>query len=195
MNQKKIEIEAIKKEYAELQTKLNSAKSEHSIAKSTLDDLNEANMELATIRSQISQHKEELEKLKSRPTQSIDLEQVTEKYEQVKAELAKAKAEVDLARQQLQYLKDESENKKHEIEATKKELKLLENDLSSAGRVGASKNVIEAASAVVAATNTKLQKAQKEIEVLKQTLERERIEYIKTKKQLDEIQKSKKQKS
>jgi len=92
-------------------------------------------------------------------------------------------------------LKDESDNKKQEIEAAKKELKLLENDLSSAGRGGASKNVIEAASAVVASTNAKLQKAQKEIEVLKQAIERERNEHLKTKKHLDELQKLKKQKS
>ncbi|MBI3253692.1 MAG: hypothetical protein HYZ56_03105 [Nitrosopumilales archaeon] len=53
MNQKKKENEAIKKEYAEMQTRLNSAKSEHNIAKSTLDELNEANLKLASIKSQI----------------------------------------------------------------------------------------------------------------------------------------------
>ena len=196
MNQKKIEIETIKKEYAELQTRLNSAKSEHNIAKSTLDELNEANLKLTSIKSQIAQHKEDLEKLKSHPSKSqVESSQVTERYEQVKFELAKAKSEMDLARQQFQYLKDESDNKKQEIEAAKKELKLLENDLSSAGRGGASKNVIEAASAVVASTNARLQKAQTEIEVLKQAIERERNEHLKTKKHLDELQKSKKQKA
>src|SRR3989344_1758937 len=70
MNQKKIEIETIKKEYADLQTRLDSAKSEHSIAKSTLDDLNEANLKLASIKSQIAQHKGDLEKFKSQPTKS-----------------------------------------------------------------------------------------------------------------------------
>ncbi|MBM3895345.1 MAG: hypothetical protein FJ359_02770 [Thaumarchaeota archaeon] len=189
MKQKKMELETIKKEYAELQNRLSSAKSEHNIAKSTLDELNEANLKLASIKSQIAQHKEDLEKIRSQPPESqVELEQV-------KTELAKAKSEVDLARQQLQYLKDESDNKRQEIEVAKKELKLLESDLSSTGRGGASKNVIEAASAVVAATNAKLQKAQQEIEVLKQAIERERTEHIKTKKQLGELQKSKKQKS
>jgi chromosome segregation ATPase len=196
MNQKKMEIDAIKKEYSELQARLGAAKLEHNIAKSTLDELNDANMELASIRSQITQHKEEFEKLKSQPSESqLDLDKMTEKYEQVKSELAKARSEVDLARQQLQYLKDESDNKKQEIEITKKELKLLESDLSSTGRGGALKNVIEAASVVVAATNAKLQKAQQEIEVLKQAIERERTEHIKTKKLLGELEKSKNKKA
>ena len=55
----------------------------------------------------------------------------------------------------------------------------------------AKKNVVAAASSVVSSLNAKVMAMQKEMEIIKTTLQRERAEHQETKAKLDEMLKSK----
>jgi outer membrane murein-binding lipoprotein Lpp len=64
--------------------------------------------------------------------------------------------------------------------------------MANAGERANQKNVVAAASSVVSSLNAKILSMQKEMEIIKTTLQRERIEHQQEKDQLDEILKKKK---
>jgi outer membrane murein-binding lipoprotein Lpp len=64
--------------------------------------------------------------------------------------------------------------------------------MANAGERADQKSVVAAASSVVSSLNAKILAMQKEMEIIKTTLQRERIEHQQAKDQLDEIHKKKK---
>jgi hypothetical protein len=62
--------------------------------------------------------------------------------------------------------------------------------MSNVGDRATPKNIVAAASSVVASLNTKLLAAQKELETLKIALQRERADHAETKKKLDDLSQS-----
>jgi len=84
-------------------------------------------------------------------------------------------------------MRKEYESKKKEIEIAKKELKFIESQMANAAERSAPKNLVAAASSVVSSLNAKLLATQKELEMLKVALQRERADHQQTKSKLDEF--------
>ena len=166
----KKEMHEQKKEFEELSIKIGIAKSNFASAdaeiskkKSIVEDLQNANLELTSIRSQIAKYREEFEKLKSNPNDiQTKLNELRKKHVDADTELQRTKKILDSTKKELDILKIKSA--------------LGQKELVNVGKNKPSKNVIEAASAVVASINTKYFAAQKEIDALKQLLEKLREE-------------------
>jgi len=173
-----------KKEFEELSIKLSAARSNFASAdaeitkkKSTIEELQNANLQLTSIHSQIAKYREEFEKLKSNPNDvQTKLNELGKKHADADAELQRTKKILDSTKKELEILKVKSALGQKEVEKSKNELKFIQNELLNVGKNKPSKNVIEAASAVVASINTKYFAAQKEIDALKQVLEKLREE-------------------
>ena len=167
-NEKKELFESMKKDYEEISSKLGTTKSqllsiqsEHKKIKIDFEKYQKAKAQLDSIKSDIVKNKIEFQSLKSQTSE------------------AQSKLE------ERNLLKEEYEQLKSKIDQAKKELKFTAHQIYSAGKKDSSKQVIEAASAMVASANSKLRVSQKEIEVLKLTLENERRANEETKKQLE----------
>ena len=74
--------------------------------------------------------------------------------------------------------------RKNELEVLKKRLgEMKKNDIKN-NEGGDSKNVVQAASQIIATTNKRLQDTTKELEVIRQLLDKERKAHNETKKKL-----------
>jgi len=182
LNQKKMESDVIQREYKGIRDKIKNAEqikdsksvSEFNKTKGNLSktkqELNAATNEYDKIKKQIAQEQSALHSIKK---QQIEYEK-----------------ELDEARSRLYNAKEELEKKDHFQDTsvlTPKEKEFIQmessNQKSSAG-------VIEAASVVVGSLKSKLNMAQKELEVLQLLLENEREEHEKTKKELKKLKAS-----
>ena len=79
---------------------------------------------------------------------------------------------------------EELEQRKKELEVLKKRLSGMKNSDMKNDVAGDSKSVVEAASQIVATTNKRLQDTMKELDVIRQLLDKERKAHNEAKKKL-----------
>ncbi|MBI5377954.1 MAG: hypothetical protein HZA82_04960 [Thaumarchaeota archaeon] len=192
MNEKRSEFDTARVHHEQILQKINSSKSElESIRKEydekkiVLDELKKANNDLNTARAEYVKYKTESEELR------LQNKIVQKSYEEGKKaqddtnqELIKAVSELESARREISEIRKERDTKKKEIEFAKKELKFIESQMVNVGDRTAPKNIVAAASSVVSSLNAKILATQKELEVLKVALQRERTEHQEAKKKL-----------
>ena len=103
-----------------------------------------------------------------------ELEQKIEKNEPAFSNVETQKKKID----------EELEQRKKELEVLKKRLSGMKNSDMKNDVEGDSKSVVEAASQIVATTNKRLQDTMKELDVIRQLLDKERKAHTETKKKL-----------
>ncbi len=198
INQKRNEIETIQKDHKEILEKigvikgqLESVNKQYTEKKSKLDQLEDADASLSEVKKNIAQSNEEYGTIRAQieETQAI-LDQVKIKQQEAEVELQNTNSRLKNAREEFSRIQTQKQLQEFNPVMAKKEVQFIENELSSIGNKKESKNVIEAASAVVASMKDKLMAAQKELDVLKRVLEKERKEHQETKQQLEELKKA-----
>ena len=126
---------------------------------------------------------------------SFDLAPKQEEHQKILVEVTQSKNELTRIKKELETFnpqKLESVKINDELEQRKKELEIIKTKLiNSKSKIkkddGNSKQILESASQVVASTNKKLQKALKELDMMKQVLEKERKAHNETKKKLKSL--------
>ena len=125
----------------------------------------------------------------------FDLAPKQEEHQKILVEITQSKNELTRIKKELEIFnpqKLESVKINDELEQRKKELEIIKTKLiNSKSKIkkddGNSKHILESASQVVASTNKKLQKALKELDMMKQVLEKERKAHNETKKKLKSL--------
>ena len=125
----------------------------------------------------------------------FDLAPKQEEHQKILVEITQSKNELTRIKKELETFnpqKLESVKINEELEQRKKELEIIKTKLiNSKSKIkkddGNSKQILESASQVVASTNKKLQKALKELDMMKQVLEKERKAHNETKKKLKSL--------
>jgi len=196
MNERRAEFDSARANHEQILQKIRSSKSElesitreYGEKKMVLDELKKANIDLDRARAEYVKYKTESEELR---LQSKIIQKSYEEskvaYDGINQELVKAVSELESARKEVSEIRKEVESKRKEIEFAKKELKFIESQMVNVGDRAAPKNVVAAASSVVSSLNTKILAAQKELEVLKVALQRERAEHQEAKKRLSALE-------
>ena len=103
-----------------------------------------------------------------------ELEKKIKKNEPIFSDVETQKKKID----------EELEQRKKELEVLKKRLSSIKNSDIKNDVEGDSKSVVEAASQIVATTNKRLQDTMKELDVIRQLLDKERKAHTETKKRL-----------
>ena len=147
------ELLKTKNELAEKNDGLEKITNEYGRQSLVIEEINRAKKELSEIKEKIEMYNKELESIKIQSDNSPQLNSM-------KSEKKK--------------LENEIGQKRNELESAKKELKTVENQKSTSVMRGKPDQVIEAASAVVASMNQKLQTTLKELNAVKQALDTER---------------------
>ncbi len=125
----------------------------------------------------------------------FDLAPKQEEHQKILVQITQSKNELTRIKKELETFnpqKLESVKINDELEQRKKELEIIKPKLiNSKSKLkkddGNSKQILESASQVVASTNKKLQKALKELDMMKQVLEKERKAHNETKKKLKSL--------
>jgi chromosome segregation ATPase len=192
MNEKKSEFDSARIHHEQILQKINSSKSElesvkkeYDEKKTVLDELKKAKIDLDAARAEYVKYKTESEELRlqNRVIQK-SYEETQKAQDDISQGLIKANSELELVRKEISEIRKEHESKKKETEFAKKELKFIESQMINIGDRTAPRNIVAAASSVVSSLNAKILAAQKELEVLKVALQRERTEHQETKKSL-----------
>lgn len=175
-------IELSKKEYNEIIGKIIQSKKElRSKVKSDSEknQLTEImNQDKSSFSKEISDSKIKLKKIQDEIAKNSkineELEQKITKNKPIFSDVEIQKKKID----------EELEQRKKELEVLKKRLIEMKN-IDAKNNVGEeSKSVVEAASQIVATTNKRLQDTIKELEVIRQLLDKERKAHTETKKKL-----------
>lgn len=205
INDRRTEIDDLRQLHQKIIQQISAAKTELDAVRKEFEDKKFSLNEIAKARSDVDAARKEYLSIKAETEEAkIQLQVVQNSYEESrKAQestsqlLIKANSELEDVHRQIEGLKSEYESveketeaRKKEIEMAKKELKFIEEQMSNVGERAASKNVVAAASSVVSSLNSKLLATQKELEIVKVALQRERAEHHETKKKLDGITKS-----
>jgi len=171
-----------KKEYDEIIGKIIQSKKELR-SQSNLDsntnqktevitqDKNKISKEISDSKNKLKEIQEEIAK-KSKINE--ELEQRIKKNEPVFSNVEIQKKKID----------EELEQRKKELEVLKKRLSGMKNLDTKNDVEGDSKSVVEAASQIVATTNKRLQDTMKELDVIRELLDKERKAHTETKKKL-----------
>ncbi|WP_042685641.1 hypothetical protein [Candidatus Nitrosotenuis chungbukensis] len=200
MNEKRAEFESARSQHDQILQKINSSKSElesikkeHDEKRAVLDELKKAKSDLDAARAEYVKYKTESEELRlQNKIIQKSQEEGKKDYDSISQELIKANSELESARKEISDIRKEHATKKKEIEFAKKELKFIESQMVNVGDRTAPKNIVAAASSVVSSLNAKILATQKELEVLKVALQRERAEHQETKKILAALESQKK---
>lgn len=192
MNEKKSEFDSARLHHEQILQKINSSKSElESIRKEydekklVLDELKKANNDLNAARTEYVKYKTESEEMRlQNKIMQKSYEESKKAQDDTNQELIKASSDLESARKEILEIRKEHEIKKKEIEFAKKELKFIESQMVNVGDRTAPKNIVAAASSVVSSLNAKILATQKELEVIKVALQRERAEHQEAKKKL-----------
>ena len=175
-------IELSKKEYDEIIGKIIQSKKELR-SQSNLDsntnqktevkiqDMDKISKEISESKTKLKEIREEI--LKNSKINE-ELEQKIKKNEPVFSDIETQKKKID----------EELEQRKKELEVLKKRLSGMKNSDMKNDVEGDSKSVVEAASQIVATTNKRLQDTMKELDVIRQLLDKERKAHNETKKKL-----------
>ena len=175
-------IELSKKEYDEIIEKIIQSKKELR-SQSNLDSNTNQKTEAKTqdidkISKEISDSKIKLKEIQEEIVKNSkineELEQKIKKNEPVFSDVETQKKRID----------EELEQRKKELEVLKKRLSSMKNSDMKNDVEGDSKSVVEAASQIVATTNKRLQDTMKELDVIRQLLDKERKAHNETKKKL-----------
>ena len=175
-------IELSKKEYDEIIGKIIQSKKElrsHSNLDSNTNQKTEAKtQDMDKISKKISESKTKLKEIQGEILKNSkineELEQNIKKNEPVFSDVETQKKKID----------EELEQRKKELEVLKKRLSGMKNSDMKNDVEGDSKSVVEAASQIVATTNKRLQDTMKELDVIRQLLDKERKAHNETKKKL-----------
>jgi cob(I)alamin adenosyltransferase len=111
---------------------------------------------------------------------------------EVKMQQSQTQKELEEITSRLYNAKQELGSSENTSVLTNKEKEFIEKEIAKKPET---KSIIEAASAVAASLKSKLNKTEKELEAIQQLLEKERQEHEITKEKLEELQKSKSNKS
>jgi len=175
-------IELSKKEYDEIIGKIIQTKKElrsQSNPDSSIDQSTETiNHEKNKISKEISDSKIKLQEIQEEIMKNSkineELEQKIKNNEPVFSDTETQKKKIN----------EELEQRKKELEILKKRLSNMKNSDIKNAVEGDSKNVVEAASQIIATTNKRLQDTTKELDVVRQLLDKERKAHNETKKKL-----------
>ena len=122
-------------------------------------EINDSKRELSKIKEQINGYKNELESVKMKVDNSPDAKKMKEERERLEKEIMQKRKELDSGFRELKFIKDE---------------------MAKSGKKEGTDKIVDAASAVVASMNQKLQTTITELNAVKQALEKERAQRKKT---------------
>jgi chromosome segregation ATPase len=174
LNTVKKDIEKSNQEYDNLVLKTKSARME---LLKTKNELTEKNNGLKKITGEYGKQSLVIEEINR---SKKELSEIKEKIEVYNNELESIKIQADNSPQlnsmksEKKKLENEIGQKRNELKSAKKELETVENQKSTSVMRGKPDQVVEAASAVVASMNQKLQITLKELNAVKQALDTER---------------------
>ena len=182
-------------EFENLQRQINE-KSEH--LTSITEKLELTKKEYQEVISKIMYSKKKLLEIKKQiqlAYAEFDLAPKQEEYQKITVELNQSKSELTKIKKELETFnpqKLESDKINEELEQRKKELEIIKKQLtSSKSKVkkddSSSKHLVESASQVVAATKKKLENTLKELEMMRQIIEKEKQSHNETKKKLKSL--------
>ena len=118
-------------------------------------EINDSKKELSEIKEQINMYKTELESAKIKVDNSPDAKKMKEEREKLEKEIME---------------------KRKELEAGFRELKFIKDEMAKSGKKEGTDKIVDAASAVVASMNQKLQTTLTELNAVKDVLEKERAQ-------------------
>ncbi len=182
LNQKKIELDIIQREYIETREKAKKAESIKDLK--SVEKFNKTEGDHSKIKEELGEFTKKYDEIK----EQLEKEQAT--LHNIKKQQVEVEKELEEANSRLYNAKNELD-KKDTFEDTSvlttSEKEFIgvnkESQKSSAG-------IIEAASAVVGSLKSKLNNTLKELETVQSLLEKERAEHEKTKKDLENIKKT-----
>lgn len=192
MNERRSEFDSARAQHEQILQKINSSKAELESArreydekKAVLGELKKAGSDLDAARAEYVKYKTESEEMRLQNKIIQKSHEEGKKAQDItNQELLKASSELESARKEILEIRKEHESKKREIEFAKKELKFIESQTANVGERTDPKNIVAAASSVVSSLNAKILAMQKELEVIKVALQRERAEHQEAKKRL-----------
>ena len=142
----------------ELQEKTKeSTKSKEDAKKQSVltQEINESKKELSEIKEQLTRYKNDLESVRMKVDSSPDAKKMKEEREKLEKEIME---------------------KRKELESGFRELKFIKDEMSKSGKKEGTDKIVDAASAVVASMNQKLQTTITELNAVKDALEKERAQ-------------------
>ena len=143
---------------SELQKKTEEdgkATEEYKKQKLLIQETNNSKKELSEIKNEIVKYTKELEYVRTNVDNSPNIKKLKEEREKIKNEI---------------------NQKRMELESGFRELKFIKDEMVKSSKSGGSEKIVDAASAVVASMNQKLQTVLTELEAVKKALENERIQ-------------------
>jgi chromosome segregation ATPase len=143
----------VNNEMKEMDENTKKTKEEYQKQGLVIQEVNNSKKELSEIREEIKKYNNELELVKTKTENTPQL--ISLKEEKKK-------------------LEDEIMQKRKDVQTHVKELKFIQNEMIDTGNKERSTKVVDAASAVVASMNQKLQITLKELNEVKEALENER---------------------
>ena len=142
---------------SELQKKTEvdgKATEEYKKQKLLIQETNSSKRELSEIKDEIAKYNKELEYVKTNVDNSLDIKKLKEEREKIENEI---------------------NQKRTELESGFRELKFIKDEMAKSSKSDGSEKIVDAASAVVASMNQKLQTVLTELDAVKKALENERI--------------------
>ena len=142
---------------SELQKKTEEdgkATEEYKEQKLLIQETNSSKKELSEIKDEIVKYSKELEYVRTNVDNSPDIKKLKEEREKIENEINK---------------------KRMELESGFRELKFIKDEMAKSSKNDGSEKIVDAASAVVASMNKKLQTVLTELNAVKKALEDERI--------------------
>ena len=172
-------IELSKKEYDEIIGKIIQSKKELRALGTSQVNTNETrvnNQITDDISKDISDSKIELKNIQNDITKKIEINKELEE------KIKKNQPFISDSENQKKKIDEELNQRKNELEVLKKRLGEMKKTDTKNNEGDDSKNVVEAASQIIATTNKRLQDTTKELEVIRQLLDKERKAHTETKK-------------
>ena len=118
-----------------------------------VQEVNNSKMELSKIKDEINKYSKELESVRTKTDNSPDVKKMKEEREKLENEIIQ---------------------KRKELESGFRELKFIKDEMAKSSKSEGSDKIVDAASAVVASMNQKLQTTLTELNAVKKALENER---------------------
>ena len=177
-------IQLSKKEYDEIIGKIIQSKKElrsitiHESDSNTNDLLKSKNRDIDKISKEISDSKIKLRNIQD------DITKNKEMNEELEGKIKKNEPFFSDSESQKKKIDEELEQRRKELEVLKKRLGEMKKIDGKNQDGGDSKSVVEAASQIVATTNKRLRDTMKELDVIRQLLDKERKAHTETKKKL-----------
>ena len=174
-------IELSKKEYDEIVSKIIQSKKElraHGTLQVNTNETRMNNQSIDDISRDISNSKIELKNIQDNITKKIEINKELEE------KIKKNQPFFSDSENQKKKIDEELNQRKNELEVLKKRLGEMKKTDIKNNEGDDSKNVVEAASQIIATTNKRLQDTMKELDIVRQLLDKERNAHNETKKKL-----------